>query len=235
MNEVSNFVENVWNTAVDNVGLIIFCVIVVLCALYMFSSNKKAKKAAEEAKKKAEAEKKKHDHAKKDSDHPDHKKEHDDKNHKDHDHGKPQGFVAGVLALGFGCLAIWGVIKLVNHVGVPLLDYSVDKVLGPERLKFTSSTDPPKTTLVRPPADTTATIQLVAGKESKPVTTKTWWYDGHMLDGTVTDFRIVYPDQSERTYRDVSETRLPEGLHIPPGSKIYYTSKRAGKIFIAHF
>lgn len=149
----------------------------------------------------------------------------------DHDHGTKQTgwdvaatFLWQLFWIGVLCAGIW-------YIGIPYI-----KRKSTPDSKLVISFDPPSTKApVRPPADTTAILHLVAGKESEPVTTQTWWYDGHLLEGTVTDLRIVHPDESESVYRNVSQTNLPQGLHIAPGSKIYYTSKRGGKVFIAHF
>lgn len=152
-----------------------------------------------------------------------------------HPHPHPEGtkqtgwdaastFLWQLFWIGVLCVGIW-------YIGIPFI-----KRKSTPDSKLVISFDPPSTKApVRPPADTTAILHLVAGKESEPVTTQTWWYDGHMLEGTVTDLRIVHPDESESIYRNVSEANAPRELHAPPGSKIYYTSKRGGKVFIAHF
>lgn len=218
------------NLLMTNIVYLIFFSIGALCILYLFISKKNEKKAAEEAKKKAE-EKKKAEHGKKEGHHDKESKHVEEEVHEHHDHGKKQTgwdaaatFLWQLFWIGVLCTAIW-------YLGIP----EIKRQSTPDS-KLAISFDPPSTkTPVRPPADTTATLHLIAGKESEPVTTQTWWYDGHMLEGTVTDIRIVHPDESESVYRNVSETNQPQGLHIAPGSKIYYTSKRGGKVFIAHF
>lgn len=183
------------------------------------------------------------EHSEKDAEHKENsegdKKDHPEKPkskkppHKPHGHhGTPQGFVASTLALATGLFALWCIWFVIENFGERFLNWGADKLFGAIKPPSVS----PPTEKYAPPADTSLTVSLPQGKKTLVIVTKTYWYSDVMTEGTVADLIIEEPTQEIQFYPNVSTKHQPEGLHIPPGSKVYYQSKTPnGKVHVSHF
>lgn len=213
----------------NHIGLIVFVAIVAICIWYIQRSIHSAKKTAEAAKKKADEEKKKHDHHAQTAD-PHGKSHGEDAHGAGHHEGKKQTFADNTMTFLWQLLFFVVICLLILYLGVPWLK----KKGEPSPTKNTRPTI--ETTTFDPPADTSLTVSLPQGKKTLVIVTKTYWYSDVMDEGTVADLIVEEPTQQIQFYPDVSTENQPTGLHIPPGSKVYYKSKTPnGKVHVSHF